>query len=177
VDPVTRPVTIALRYAVQAEEYLVWLAGILNCRGELERPRGGEVDQRPVRPFGLRPILCRIKSCLVARIGKRAAEPLQVAFCTASSGESATDKTNLHTLHCSQIVKDLRTIPAGLRQTASDVILQRFMEKEPRHVMNVIFARIGGVGLDSVAHGTLRGVRMSEVYRAAMALRRPHLVR
>jgi glycosyltransferase involved in cell wall biosynthesis len=32
------------------------------------------------------------------------------------------------------------------------------MEKEPRHVLYATSARIGGVGLDSVAHETLRGI-------------------
>ena len=177
VDPVTRSVAIALHDAIQAEEDLIWLPDILNCFCEREWPRGGQVDLWPVRPFGRRPILCRIESCLVARIGERVAESLQVALRTASSGESASDKTNLHTLDCSQIIKDLRTVRAGLRQTASDVILQRFMEKEPRHVLNVVSARIGGVGLDSVAYGVLCGVRVSEVYRAAMAIHPPQLVR
>jgi glycosyltransferase involved in cell wall biosynthesis len=33
------------------------------------------------------------------------------------------------------------------------------MEKEPRHVLYATSARIGGVGLDSVAHETLRGIK------------------
>jgi len=33
------------------------------------------------------------------------------------------------------------------------------MEKEPRHVLYATSARIGGVGLDSVAHETLRGIQ------------------
>ena len=32
------------------------------------------------------------------------------------------------------------------------------MEKEPRHVLYATSARIGGVGLDAVAHETLRGI-------------------
>ena len=47
----------------------------------------------------------------------------------------------------------------GLRCWASGVILQRLMEKEPRHVLYATSARIGGVGLDSVAHETLRGIK------------------
>ena len=33
------------------------------------------------------------------------------------------------------------------------------MEKEPRHVLYATSARIGGYGLDSVAHETLRGIQ------------------
>jgi hypothetical protein len=92
------------------------------------------------------------------------------------------------------------------------------MEKEPSHVLYATSARIGGIGLDSVAHETLRGIedrlglaiasgnrtrnpdlglkmgtagraraveqftwnhfrrRVSEAYRAAMAIRQPQLV-
>lgn len=45
-----------------------------------------------------------------------------------------------------------------MRRLASGVILLRFMEKEPRHVLYATSARIGGVGLDAVAHETLRGI-------------------
>ena len=33
------------------------------------------------------------------------------------------------------------------------------MEKEPRQVLYATAARIGGVGLDAVAHETLRGIQ------------------
>jgi glycosyltransferase involved in cell wall biosynthesis len=62
-----------------------------------------------------------------------------------------------------------------LRRPASGVILHRFMEKEPRHVLYATSARIGGVGLDSVAHETLRGIKEQLGLAIAYANRAPDL--
>jgi hypothetical protein len=87
----------------------------------------------------------------------------------------------------------------SLRRSPSGVTFHGLMEKEPSHVLCATSARIGGIGLDSVAHyrnpdlvlkmgaaGRERAVgqftwdhfrrRVLEAYRAAMAIRQPQLV-
>jgi hypothetical protein len=55
------------------------------------------------------------------------------------------------------------------------------MEKEPRHVLYATSARIGGVGLDSVAHETLRGIKdqlgMALAYANRASDLDPHKIR
>lgn len=51
------------------------------------------------------------------------------------------------------------------------------MEREPRHVLYATSARIGGVGLDSVAHETLRGIKDQLGLAIAYANRAPDLER
>src|SRR5208282_5667167 len=47
----------------------------------------------------------------------------------------------------------------SLRRPPSGVTFHRLMEKEPSHVLYATSARNRGIGLDSVAHETLRGTK------------------
>ena len=68
VDTVAGSVTITFQDAIQTKEYLIRLPRLLNLFCEPQRTRGIGTDQRPVRPFGPRPILRRIENRLVTGI-------------------------------------------------------------------------------------------------------------
>jgi hypothetical protein len=95
-DPVAGSITVASQDAIQAKEDLVWSPAGLNGFSEPEWAQGLGADERPVRPFGWRPISCGIQNRLVAGICQRTTEPFQITFRAARLGESASNKTNLH---------------------------------------------------------------------------------
>jgi hypothetical protein len=95
-DPVPGSIAVALHDAIQAKEDLVWSPASLNGFCEPERAQSIGADDRPVRPFGLRPISCGMQNRLVAGICQRSPEPFQITLRAARRGESASNKTNLH---------------------------------------------------------------------------------
>lgn len=96
VDAVAGTIAIASHDPIQTEKDLLRLPEVLHCFCEADRALSAEANQRAIRPLGRRPISCRIKCCLVARICQRAAKPFQITLGAASPGESASNKTNLH---------------------------------------------------------------------------------
>jgi hypothetical protein len=109
VDTVAGSVAIALEDAIQTQEDLIRPSGLLNCGCETEWTPGDEVNQRPIRPFGRRPILRRIKACLVADLGawaRRRSSPHR------QFGKIRVGPDRLRNA-LPQIVQDLPTLPPG----------------------------------------------------------------